>query len=96
MCTCGILIESRAANKPISWSKFAKPNIDKVKNVALKKLVLSRCPALTKFYWRAIVRRSDRVAFVNSAGEVLADNWVAVNKQVNVLYRSKISCNAGR
>lgn len=42
------------------------------------------------------MRRSDRVAFVNSAGEVLADNWVAVNKQVNVLYRSKISCNAGR
>lgn len=67
MNSCGILTGRKAANKAISWTRFAKPNIDKVKNVALKKLVVSRCPALTKFYWRAIVRRSDRLAFVNGA-----------------------------
>lgn len=36
MHICGILLGRKATNKPVSWSKFDKPDIDKVTKVAIK------------------------------------------------------------
>lgn len=66
-CTPVVILVGEKLLIRFSGSKFAKPNIDKVKNVALKRLVVSGCPALTKFFWRAVIGRSDRLAFVNGA-----------------------------